>query len=624
MHVHVNGKRLTLSPAQAIGKGGEADVYDIGQGLALKLWKAPGHPDLLGDPALEENARRRIDEQQGKLGAFPRGLPARVVAPLDAATDRSGRRVVGYTMRLLAHAEPLLRLGERASRPAGTGAARVPPLFLDLLATVSAIHRAGVVIGDFNDLNVLVTGAEAHLIDADSFQFGPYPCGVFTERFVDPLLCDPRAPRPVLSRPHGTGSDWYAFTAMLFRSLLLVDPFGGVYQPPAGQAAVPHPARPLRRISVLHAGVKYPRPAEPPDVLPDDLLHHFVAVFERDVRGAFPAPLLQGLRFTRCSACGAEHARAACPRCRAAAIATGAAAPAAVREVTRVCGRLTATRVFRTNGVVVEASSQRGRLAVLSHDGAGYRREDGRMVLEGALDPRLKWRLMGDATLVGRGAEVLTLRPGAPPERTATDRTGPSPAYETNGSRRFLVRDGRLLRDGLLGEERIGDVLTGQTEVWAGPRFGLGFYRAAQLFVGFVFDVERGGLDDTVKLPRPRGQVIRSGCSFTEELAWLHVSSVEGGRGRHLTTVVDGRGQVLAVSMDDMPGELVGACAAGRSLFVPTDDGLVRLDLDAGTIQRAREYPDTAPFLDAACRLLPAPGGLYVVDRGEITHLTLA
>ena len=30
----------------------------------------------------------------------------------------------------------------------------------------------------------------------------------------------------------------------------------------------------------------------------------------------------------------------------------------------------------------------------------------------------------------------------------------------------------------------------------------------------------------------------------------------------------------------------------------------------------------TAPFLDAACRLLPAPGGLYVVDRGEITHLT--
>lgn len=612
MHVHVDGKRLTYSPARSIGKGGEADVYEVGPGLALKLWKAPGHPDLLGDPALEEGARRRIDEQQTKLRAFPAGLPPRVVCPLGAATDRPGGRVVGYTMRLLAGAEPLLALGERASRPAGAGGGRVAPLFLDLHATVTALHRAGVVIGDFNDLNVLVTGSEAHLIDADSFQFGPYLCGVFTERLVDPVLCDPDAPRPVLARPHGTGSDWYAFTAMLFRSLLLVDPFGGVCR------TVPHPARPLRRICVLHAGVTYPRPAEPPDVLPDDLLHHFVSVFERDVRGPFPLPLLQALRFTRCAACGAEHARSACPRCRA-------AAPAAVREVTRVRGHVTSTRVFATRGVIVEASAgASGALAVLTHDGTAYRREDGRVVLEGDLDPRLKWRLLGGTTLVGRGTEVLTLRPGAPAERTATDRAGLFPAFDANGVRRFFARDGRLLRDGLLGEERIGDVLAGQTEVWAGPRFGLGFYRAGSLFAGFVFDAERGGLDDSVALPRPRGQLTRATCVFTDELAWLLVTSVEGGRTHHLTTVVDRRGRVVATSDAGEPGDAVGPCAVGRSLFTATDDGLVRTDLDGAALVRAREFPDTAPFVDAGCRLLPAPGGLYVVDDREVRFVTMA
>ena len=41
-------------------------------------------------------------------------------------------------------------------------------------------------VGDFNDLNILVTGTDAWLIDADSFQFGTYLSPVFTERFLDP------------------------------------------------------------------------------------------------------------------------------------------------------------------------------------------------------------------------------------------------------------------------------------------------------------------------------------------------------------------------------------------------------------------------------------------------------
>lgn len=44
MDVYLNHKRLRLKSSQLIGKGGEADIYDLGKGQALKLFKQPDHP----------------------------------------------------------------------------------------------------------------------------------------------------------------------------------------------------------------------------------------------------------------------------------------------------------------------------------------------------------------------------------------------------------------------------------------------------------------------------------------------------------------------------------------------------------------------------------------------------
>ena len=55
----------------------------------------------------------------------------------------------------------------------------------------------------------------------------------------------------------------------------------------------------------------------------------------------------------------------------------------------------------------------------------------------------------------------------------------------------LLRRAGQLLRDSLLGPERIGDVLSGQTQFWVGERFGLGFYRAGSVSVAFVFGADK-------------------------------------------------------------------------------------------------------------------------------------
>ncbi|MEZ4314612.1 MAG: hypothetical protein R3F14_41890 [Polyangiaceae bacterium] len=102
---------------------------------------------------------------------------------------------------------------------------------------MESLH-VGVVIGDFNESEHPCPGTEAHLIDADSFEYGGFTCGVFTGGFWITLLADPAAPRPVQARGYSAESDWYAFAALAMQTLLCVGPYGGVYRPKSASARV--------------------------------------------------------------------------------------------------------------------------------------------------------------------------------------------------------------------------------------------------------------------------------------------------------------------------------------------------------------------------------------------------
>ncbi len=622
MDVFVAGKRFRLDPTQAVGKGGEADVYRIAPDRALKLWKGPDHPDLAGLDLEQEAARRRLDVYGAKLGAFPTSLPARVVLPEEPATDKSGRRVLGYTMRFIDHAEMLVRYADRGFRAGGIDTDQVRAALLDLHATVAGLHAARVVIGDFNDLNVLVRGAEAWVIDADSFQFGAYPCTVFSTRFVDPILCDPHAASPMLQRPHNPESDWYAFTVMLMQCLLFVGPYGGIHRPADPARRVPHDARPLRRITVFDSEVRWPKPALPAAVLPDDLLHHLQEVFVRDRRGEFPRRLLENLRWTRCAACGAEHGRATCPQCACAVLV--AAVPAAT-----VRGTVVASECFRTRGRILCAAWQEGKLRWLSHDGEAFLREDGRAVLRGPLDPHMRFRLRGEETLLARGRQLVRLNPGREPERLSVDLCGSAPAFDAAPRAAYWIDQGRLLRDGAFGPELVGETLAGQTLFWAGAKLGFGFYRAAGLRVGFVFRPDRAGLDDSVALPPLRGTLVAADCALDDERAWFFAATEEGGRTVVRALVVRADGSVEASAEAEEGAEpwlsaRPGKLASGGALFVPLDEGIVRIEARGGRLVRTRDFPDTEPFVDAGCRLLPGPQGIHVVTPQEIRFLRLS
>jgi hypothetical protein len=623
--VYVKGQRVRVSPTQALGKGGEADVYALLAGQALKVFKAPSHPDFRGLPDEQAAARRRLDLHQEKLPellALAQTLPERVVVPQELATDRGGQRILGYTMRCLAPADVLLRYTQPGYRALGVTQESVRQIFLDLHTTLARLHQAGVVVGDFNDLNILVCGSAAYLIDADSYQFARYPCPVFTARFVDPLLCDPNEHTPVLCRPHTAASDWYAFVVMLMECLLFVGPYGGVYRPSDPNERVPQDVRPLRRLTVFHRQVRYPKPAVPYGRLPDDLLHYFHEVFEKDRRGAFPRGLLDDLRWTTCSACGTEHARPQCPTC-------AQTTPGAIKEIIQVRGQVSARQVFHTAGLIVSVTVEGGELRWLAHEHDRFRREDGSVILQGALDPHLQFRLQGSATLLGKGGQVTILTPGRQAVRLAVDRWDREPAFDVNERTLYWIDQGRLLRQGRLGPQTIGLVLAGQTRFWVGPAFGFGFYRAGDLSVAFIFDAERTGINDTVKLPAWSGRWLDTRCFFGEDRCWFFVARHDGRRTLHHCLVLRADGAPAAAAQAEAGdgswlGTLDGKCAAGDFLLTVTDDGFVRLVVEQGQIRVAAEFPDTEPFVDSECRLLPTRKGLAVVGRQDIRLLRIA
>lgn len=567
MRIYVGGKKMNIAPTQAIGKGGEADIYDIGNNQALKVFKAPNHADFLGQPSAQRAAEARIQVHQTKLKEFPKGLPSRVVAPLDIATDGSKKNVVGYAMRFVRNGEHFLRLAEPLFRQTECDGARVTQLFSDLHLTVEVLHREGVVIGDFNDLNVLAVDRAAYVIDSDSFQFGSFPCTVFTARFVDPKLCRPGVGAPDLIMPHTADSDWYAFTVMLFQSLFFVGPYDGVFKPKDVARRVPHEARSLNRISVFDPEVRLPKSARPFETVTDDLVQFFMDVFGNDRRGEFPRELLAGLKWTRCAACGLEHARQVCPKC------TKTSLPAMLPSLA-VRGTVTAEEVFSTAGTIVDAVLADGALAIRYF-------ENGTLRVSGTVPPS-----------------------------------------------KILIVDGSLTRRGLIALERIGDVLESQTCWWAGGTFGFGFYRAGELSVAFVFDVERGGLNDSVRLPKFRGQLVTADAVFSSGRCWfLTIERADGKEWRRcaairrdgvVEAVVEAEGETL-----DWMRNIHGGCAAGEFLLMPTDEGVVQVGIRNGDIAVTKTFPDTEPFVEAESKLLAGRDGLYVVGRRTIRRLKL-
>lgn len=616
----VGNTKIPLRPSDVVGSGGEADIYVKG-GQAFKIFKTPAHPDLAGSPKEQLAAKLRIAEHQTKLPAFPTGLPPRVITPKELVRDDAGK-IVGYQMPFLGKSEVLYRYAERSFRDQGVSDETAVAVLTDLHKTVAGVHASNVVIGDFNDLNILVSGREAYIIDADSMQFGKYLTQVFTQKFVDPLNCDPNGHLPILTRPHTAESDWYAYLVMIMQVLLFVGPYGGVYKPTDANKRIPPDARPLKRVTVFDPEVVYPKPARHYGILPDTLLDYFQKVFMKDLRGTPPLPLIEGLRFTSCTKCGSVHARNVCPSCMQ-------ITKTMLKEVHT--GSVAGTKVFSASGVILYATMQEGKLHYLYHENGAYKREGGKTLLQAPLDHQTRFRISKDDTIFAQGTQAIVFSKSGNHSSIPVEAYGRLPLVDANASRIFYADGGVLKRTTELGleyPERVGEVLPNQTLFWVGDTLGFGFYRAAELSNFFVFNTRLKGLNDSVKIPPIRGQLIDSACFFSNSHIWFLTSTKEGqqmiNRCYQLSAQGELLGQAQATPGDgSWLGTIRGKCAVGDFLLAPTDEGVVRVICETSLLIVGKEYPDTKRFVDSDSRLFAASEGLLVVGRHDIWRLII-
>lgn len=191
---------------------------------------------------------------------------------------------------------------------------------------------------------------------------------------------------------------------------------------------------------------------------------------------------------------------------------------------------------------------------------------------------------------------------------------------------------GRLLRRGRWGPEIVGDVLAGQTRLWAGATIAFGVSRAGPLSLAFLFRPAGQGINDGVALPRARGRVVEEHVAIAGERVWHVGREAVGGGIATRCTAIDPAGRVLATrdavandaEDDAWLAEARGFAAAGPWLFAVTDDGIVRIGVEAGQVGVDARYPDTAPFVADPCTLPVAPDGLHVVGARDIVRLVLA
>jgi hypothetical protein len=591
-----------------LGAGGEAAVYRFGNNKALKLFHR--NEDL--DPARTSDEKKThklaLQLKERKVLAFPKNMPEGVLAPIDFVKDTTGK-IVGYTMPLLGGMFPIYKLSDFKERTTlGVQHDHVVTFLRDLHSILVKLHALRVIVGDLNDGNEMCAvhpQPVIRVIDVDSMQFNGLPCVVAAPRFLDPRFYNKD-----VAGLFNTDTDWYAFTALLFQSLLCVLPFGGVHKKHRGYLR-----RAENRISILHPDVKY-NGVIPPDRLPDDLVHHFIKVFEQDLRGVFPESLLQ-IQWTKCLKCGEEHARNVCPKC---------AAPGLVVEAIRYNKACKSTRVFETRGVIRHLRVQNGRIQIVYEENGNVYRQDGKKVWDSTPPPNTRFSVQGRSTWIGAGnGTLLQIEDETLKQRTSTDVSGTLPVFDSSSSAIYRIEGLYLYRN----TQVLGSVLPGHTWVKAGESLGIAVSQAANTWFHQIFFPSKIGLIP-VGIPQPQGKVRDVDAVFSDQHVLFSRAEERNGQIIHVMVLVDVHGQVVAQTEGDpdqvrMLRSVKGKCVFGGKILCPTSEGLLLLKTDQGAIVEEKLFVDTAPFVnDGDSVFVSGPTAVWVANNKTVWLVEIA
>lgn len=258
MKLTVKGKgSVSLGRNSFLASGGQGSVYVKGA-LAYKVY---------------HDAKTSLSE--AKIRELSSIQHPNVIKPLDVLLR--GRKPCGYTMRYVRDTHVLCQLFTKAfCKRHNVSQQQKFDLVLNMREMLDAVHKANVLVVDFNEFNVLVDKRfkEAYLIDVDSFQTRSFPAVA-----IMPSVQDPQA------GTHFTvASDWYSFAVISYQALTGIHPFKGKHPTVKGLKERMH-----ANISVLDPHVSVPKAcADPRVVLPPVWLDWYRKLFVQGERG--PAP----------------------------------------------------------------------------------------------------------------------------------------------------------------------------------------------------------------------------------------------------------------------------------------------------------------------------------------------
>ncbi|HLS79492.1 MAG TPA: hypothetical protein VK083_22150 [Nocardia sp.] len=202
------GQRFRLDDGRTVRLG--AQLARAGEGTVTEV---AGHPEWVAKIYHAHLPKQGLDARAGKVRAMAAAKPAGarqpdgfvVLAWPEHALLGPDNRVRGFVMRRIdtsktVEVHSLSNPSDRADpNPKGPQWPRaitwlhLVNIARNLCRAVDSAHKAGAVIGDFNERNILVTNTTlVTLVDCDSFQFRSgttvYPCGVARPEFLAPEL----------------------------------------------------------------------------------------------------------------------------------------------------------------------------------------------------------------------------------------------------------------------------------------------------------------------------------------------------------------------------------------------------------------------------------------------------
>lgn len=268
MKVFVKGKGgVDLTQQHYVATGGQASVY-IRSGVAYKVYTDP--KDMIPMAKFDDLSKIADDH---------------VIHP-DGILQDGKNQPIGYTMQAVANSPvALCQLFTKAfcdrNNVSRDNTLKVAS---KLREHVSNVHKAGILIVDLNELNILVpnTFDDTYLIDVDSYQTKGFPATV-----IMPSIRD----YSVSSKDFSVLSDWYSYGILAFQLFVGSHPYRGTHD---GSSHIPKDQRLEHRmrhnISAFRSDVSLPKCCYPLDGIPQHFRDWLKAVLEDGKRLAPPDP----------------------------------------------------------------------------------------------------------------------------------------------------------------------------------------------------------------------------------------------------------------------------------------------------------------------------------------------